>query len=229
MKNRKAPEEPGKQGTDPEGSEAPTDSLSGNDAEVLEAQPIGDGEAIDVPGEEEGCDRPSVEEELRQELQKTSDRYLRLAADFDNFRKRQVKERQDIVAFANESLVLDILPVLDNLERALTASGVSREMSGGMAGVVKGIELTMRMFQQTLTRNGVERILAVGQKFDPHRHEAIAQVPADGVEPETITEEAEAGYTLSGRVIRPAKVKVARPPAPAPREETEKAKEETDA
>jgi len=194
------------------------------DADVLEALPVG----------EAGCDapdagKPSVEDELRQELAKTNDRYLRMAADFDNFRKRQVKERQDLISYANESMVLDILPVLDNLERALAASGGSKDTVEGQAGVIKGVELTMRMFQQILSRSGVERIKAVGQKFDPHLHEAIAQVLTDEAEPETVMEEAEAGYSLNARVIRPAKVKVAKPPAPAPQEDVEeelKAKEE---
>jgi len=194
------------------------------DADVLEALPV----------EEAVCDAPgagtaSVEDELRQELARNNDRYLRMAADFDNFRKRQVKERQDLIAYANESLVLDILPVLDNLERALAASGGARDTVDGQAGVIKGVELTMRMFQQILSRNGVERIKAVGQKFDPHQHEAIAQVATGEAEPETVIEEAEAGYLLNTRIIRPAKVKVAKPPAPAPQEDSMKAKEETDA
>jgi len=197
--------------------------LEAVESEVLEAMPV----------EEAACDAPeaavpSAEEVLKQELAKTNDRYLRMAADFDNFRKRQVKERADLVAYANETMVLDILPVLDNLERALAAIGGLRDAADGHAGVIKGVELTMRMFQQILVRNGVERIKAVGEKFDPHRHDAIAQVVTDEAEPETVVEEAEAGYLLNARVIRPAKVKVAKPPAPAPEEEL-KAKEDTDA
>lgn len=213
---------PDKSGGEPPVAEVPVEEAvsEAGDSEVLEALPVEEGVADDGA--------PSAEEVLKQELAKTNDRYLRMAADFDNFRKRQVKERQDLVAYANETMVLDVLPVLDNLERALGAIGGAKDSADGHAGVIKGVELTMRMFQQILARNGVERIKAVGLKFDPHFHEAIAQVPSDGAEPETVVEEAEAGYSLNSRVIRPAKVKVAKPPAPAPQEE-EKAKEETDA
>jgi len=217
MKNKDYKEAPeGEEGV-PEGAAA----VSGDD-EMLEALPV-----------EESPDNipagvPSVEQELKQELAKLNDRYLRLAADFDNFRKRQVKERQDLIAYSNESLVLDMLPVLDNLERALAAVGGASDAADGHAGVIKGVELTSRMFHQILARNGVERINAVGQKFDPHRHDAIAHVESDEAEPETVVEEAQAGYLLNARVIRPAKVKVAKSPSPAPQEEV-KAKEDTDA
>jgi molecular chaperone GrpE len=203
----------------PEGAvEAPASEAG--DEEVLEALPVEEAVA-DAPE----AAVPPAEEVLKVELAKVNDRYLRMAADFDNFRKRQVKERADLVAYANESMVLDILPVLDNLERALSAVGGAKDLADHHAGVIKGVELTMRMFQQILSRNGVERLKAVGQKFDPHLHEAIAQVVTEEAEPETVVEEAEAGYSLNARVIRPAKVKVAKPPAPAPEEEL-KAKEE---
>jgi molecular chaperone GrpE len=215
-----------KHASQPEAGAAPEGAVDGQAAgeaeEVLEALPVEEAAVEAVV--------PSAEDALKQELAKTNDRYLRMAADFDNFRKRQVKERADLVAYANESMVLDILPVLDNLERALAAVGGAKDTADGHAGVIKGVELTMRMFQQILSRNGVERIKAVGQKFDPHYHEAIAQVVSEGADPETVVEEAEAGYSLNARVIRPAKVKVAKPPAPAPNEEEElKAKEEQDA
>ena len=220
MTHKKHKEEQGVESKAPE--EVTAQPVSNDtDSEVLEALPMTEA-VCDAPVVE----APSVKDELKQELAKTNDRYLRMAADFDNFRKRQVKERQDLVAYANESLLLDILPVLDNLERALAASGGLKDTVDGQAGVIKGVELTMRMFHQILVRNGLERIKAVGQAFDPHRHEAIAQVITDEAEPETVVEEAEAGYLLNTRVIRPAKVKVAKSPSPAPNEEEMKAKEE---
>ena len=220
MTHKKHKEEQGVESKAPE--EVTAQPVSNDtDSEVLEALPM-----TEAVCDASVVEAPSVEDELKQELAKTNDRYLRMAADFDNFRKRQVKERQDLVAYANESLLLDILPVLDNLERALAASGGLKDTVDGQAGVIKGVELTMRMFHQILVRNGLERIKAVGQAFDPHRHEAIAQVITDEVEPETVVEEAEAGYLLNTRVIRPAKVKVAKSPSPAPNEEEMKAKEE---
>jgi len=216
MTHKKHPEQP-------EAEPAPEETGAG-ETDVLEALP-----AEDAPCEPAEAGKPPIEEELKQELAKLNDRYLRMAADFDNFRKRQVKERQDLVSYANETMVLDILPVLDNLERALAANGDAKD-EDCQAGVIKGVELTMRMFQQILSRNGVERIKAVGQKFDPRLHEAIAPVMTDQMEPETVVEEAEAGYSLNARVIRPAKVKVAKPPVPAPNEDDVlKAKEDQDA
>ncbi len=175
--------------------------------EVLEARPVEEAVPEPVPAGAEGGKKNegTGPEEGRE-------RYLRLAADFENYRKRQAKERREIVATANEALVLDILPVLDNLERAIAAGTGAKDGSPGNRGVMAGVELTLRMFQGVLGRNGVERMKVLGEKFDPHRHEAIAQSADSGAEPDTILEEAEAGYTLGGRVIRPAKVRVARPP-----------------
>ncbi len=156
--------------------------------------------------EDDGFAMSPAEEKLAE----ANDRYLRLMADFDNFRKRAAKERLDAQAYAVEDVIREVIPVIDNLERALAASqeGTGAE---GVAGVVKGVELTLRMFQGVLAKFGVERIKAAGEPFDPNRHEALMQVESEDVAVETVAEEFEPGYMVRGRIVRPARVKVLKP------------------
>ncbi|MEK7474155.1 MAG: nucleotide exchange factor GrpE [Candidatus Coatesbacteria bacterium] len=154
-------------------------------------------------------------------LAEANERYVRLAADFDNYRKRSQRESQELAAGAGEALVKDLLPVLDNLERALAACAEAKVEDGSphaaaVESVAKGVELTMRQFQAVLAKQGVERIQAVGKPFDPHRHEALLQEEREDATVETVTGELEAGYVLRGRVLRPAKVRVARPSSARP-------------
>jgi molecular chaperone GrpE len=151
-------------------------------------------------------------------LAEANERYLRLMADFDNYRKRVQREMSELAAGAGEDMIRELLPILDNLERALSAFEAGREEGGAppasaVESMHKGVELTAQQFRAALARQGVERVAAVGEGFDPHRHEALAQEEREGVTSETVVEELEAGYTLRGRVLRPAKVRVARPPA----------------
>ena len=132
-------------------------------------------------------------------------------ADYDNYRKRTAKERVELLQGAGEALLRDVLPVVDNLERALVAGAGDGALVAD--AVVRGVELTLRQFQAVLTRHGVERISAKGQPFDPHRHEAIAQVEQDDVKEDTVVEELESGYLVRGRILRPVKVRVAKPKA----------------
>lgn len=193
----------------------------GAEAEPAPAAPASapEGEAVvEAAPAEDGGD--VSEDTLRAEIEDLNGRYLRLAADFDNYRKRMSKERVELVAGANAELVTEILPVLDNLERAI-AAGKSDD-GGGSASVTKGVELTLKMFQGILHRAGVDRIKAVGEPFDPHRHEALVQEESDEVEAETVADELEPGYTMNGRVLRPTRVKVRKPKA---REEEAKPEE----
>lgn len=145
-------------------------------------------------------------------LAEANERYVRLMADFDNFRKRAAKERVDAQAYAVEDVIREIIPVVDNLERALAASQEGQG-ADNVAKIVKGVELTLRMFQGVLGKFGVERITAVGKPFDPNQHEALMQVESAEVEVETVAEELEPGYVMRGRVVRPARVKVLKPKA----------------
>lgn len=149
-------------------------------------------------------------------LAEANERYVRLMADFDNFRKRAAKERVELLAGAGEDLLRDVLPVVDNLERALAAGAAAG--ANAADAVVKGVELTLRQFQSVLARHGVERIPAKGQPFDPHQHEAIAQVELEDITEDTVVEELEPGYLIRGRVLRPVKVRVAKPKPAGPAE-----------
>jgi molecular chaperone GrpE len=147
-------------------------------------------------------------ERLRRELQDKQDRLLRALAETDNVRRRAQRDREDYVKYASESLLRDLVPVLDNFDRAL---GAARTASG-TASVVEGVELIQRELLRVLERAGVSRYSAVGQRFDPARHEAIARVVSAEVAPDTVVHETAPGYLLHGRVLRPAMVAVAAAP-----------------
>ena len=139
------------------------------------------------------------------ELKAAQDRYLRLAAEFENYKKRAQKDQADYTKYANERLLKDLLTVLDNLQRALQHA----QQPGGTNGLVQGVELTCKQYVETLSRFGVKEIPSVGLPFDPAVHQAVALVDAkDGQEPNTIVAEHEKGYYLYDRVLRPAMVTV---------------------
>lgn len=140
------------------------------------------------------------------ELKAAQDRYLRLAAEFENYKKRAQKDQADYTKYANERLLKEMLTVLDNLQRALKHA----QQPGGTNGLVQGVELTCKQYVETLSRFGVKEIPSVGLLFDPAVHQAVASVEAKkGQEPNTITVEHEKGYYLYDRVLRPAMVTVA--------------------
>ena len=143
-------------------------------------------------------------EELKEELEQYKDKYLRLLAEFDNYRKRVLKEKEEYIKCANEELIKCLLEVLDNLERAIDASSGTTDYDG----LRRGIELTYQHLKEILAREGLSPIECVGKKFDPNYHEAVMQV--DGEEPEKVVEEVQKGYTLKGKVIRPSKVIVSK-------------------
>jgi molecular chaperone GrpE len=136
------------------------------------------------------------------------DRYLRGAAEFDNARKRAAREREEYTRYANEALLREILPVLDNFERALQ----SARNEPTAAAVTAGVDLIQRELLRVLEKFGVTSFTSVGQPFDPERHEAIARVPGQGQREGTVVDETARGYLLNGRVLRPAMVTVASSP-----------------
>jgi molecular chaperone GrpE len=167
-----------------------------------------------------GCGQPAASGEvegLKQEAAQAKDQYLRMLADVENTRKRLAREKEEFARFAAETVVRAILPIMDSLDQALVA--VDRRSDTD--AVVKGIHLIHRQLHGVLEKEGVARIPTVGEPFDPHRHEAVAQVEAgDGVADETVVEEVQIGYTMHGRVIRPAFVKVAKKPATSEQQDT---------
>ena len=155
--------------------------------------------------------QPSVDPELRaarDEVEANFARYQRLAADFENYKRRTRQELADRTQYANEELLRKLLPILDNLRRALdhAPEGIDRNWFDGLRMVV-------RQFEDTLQAQGVSPISAVGEKFDPSQHEAIAREETDEHEEGTIVEEMQPGYRLHERVLRPTLVKVAHPRA----------------
>jgi molecular chaperone GrpE len=184
--------------------------------------PSGDEDRV-VEGPEPGSEARSDEERLRSELELKSeeaaryyDQLLRARAELDNVRKRLQREKAEALRFANEALVRDLLPFLDNLERAI----VHAESGGNGAPLVEGVRLALRGALDSLERHGVRRVEATGQRFDPSRHEAVAQVPDAARPANEVVEQFLPGYLLHERLIRPAQVSVsAAPPVENPQDD----------
>jgi molecular chaperone GrpE len=136
------------------------------------------------------------------------DHYLRARADLDNFRKRAQREKEDLLKFSNETILRELLPVIDNLERALQHAAVD-----GEKGLLQGVELTLGQFGKVLEKFNVVAINAVGEIFDPARHEAMGQVESAEQPPNTIVQLLQKGYLLNDRLLRPAMVLIAKAPA----------------
>lgn len=153
--------------------------------------------------------RAEVEAKAR-EAAEAHDRYLRALADFDNFRRRVTREREEWRRQAQEELLREILPVLDNFDRALAGAPAP----GADGGFRAGVELIHRDFLKALERIGVRPFGAVGEPFDPQRHEAVGRVERADVADQTVVHEMQRGYLLHERVLRPARVVVAVEPLP---------------
>lgn len=140
--------------------------------------------------------------EAEREDEELNARYLRLAADFQNYKKRVEKERSEIYAFANEKIILELLEVADNFERALKHSDSSDSFAEGMSMIFK-------QFMGVLEKNGVEEIIAEGETFDPNFHDAVLTESSADFESGKVIQVLQKGYLLNRKVIRPAMVKVA--------------------
>ena len=146
------------------------------------------------------------------------DLLLRERAELENFKRRMQREKSESLRFASEPLLRDILPVIDNLERAVAHA---KESEGSQA-LVEGVELVLRSLLDTMGRHGVSRVKAKGESFDPNLHEAVAQVENTEVAPNTVLDEHQSGYQLHDRLLRPAMVSVSKAPPPAQKEGAEK-------
>lgn len=132
------------------------------------------------------------------------DKFLRLQADFDNLKKRTLKEKAEFVKFANEALILDLVGILDDFERSIRAAEQKKDFDL----LHQGVDMISKQLHRLLEEKGLKRIKSVGEKFDPNQHEAIEVEEDKKSEDATILEEFQPGYMLNGRIIRPAKVKV---------------------
>jgi len=147
-------------------------------------------------------------EEKEKEAKENYDRLLRTAADFENYKKRAAREKEDWTKFANEDLIKGILPFIDNLERAVNHAQKVKD-----TGVlIEGIRLTLQQLLQALNKFGLSSFESIGKPFDPAMHEAMLVVETDKHEPNQVVEEFQKGYLLNDRLLRPATVSVSKPP-----------------
>lgn len=168
-----------------------------------------DGVALDKDSEsneEEVQVNEDEKDDVSAEIENLKASNLRLNAEFQNYRKRVEKEKADIYKFANEKLMMDILPVVDDFERAIE-SFVSIEVNDGFTS---GIEMIKKSLDEFMKKNSVEAIDAVGKPFDPNFHHAVMSEDSGEFEEETVIAEFQKGYTLNGKVIRPSMVKVSK-------------------
>lgn len=152
---------------------------------------------------EEAVPEISKEEELQKALDEKNDQFLRICAEYDNFRKRSQKEKQDIYSSSRAEVFKDLLPVLDNFDRAANNKGA------GLEDYSKGIDLIFQQFADILKKNGVEAFGEAGDEFDPNIHNAVMSVQDDNFGENTVAEVFSKGYKLGDRIIREAVVKVA--------------------
>ncbi len=179
----------------------------------------GTGPSAEAPGEEKQPRKRKSKREREIEILKTQveeksklagehyDRFLRAQAELENYKKRVEREKSNLVKYGNEELIKAILPIMDNLERALDhAPGENPD------GLLEGIKITFNQLHQVLEKFGVTPIPAVGEPFDPSKHEAMMRVESEDHEPNTVVTELQKGYFLNDRLIRPAMVSVAQLP-----------------
>lgn len=166
---------------------------------------------------EKKSDLASRLKEKEKEAQENYDRYLRLSAELENFKKRMEKEKSETYKFANENLLKDLLPVLDNLERALEHGRDSENPKA----LLEGVELTYKSFWTVLEKYGISRVEALGEAFDPQHHEAV-MVQEDAQKPAgEVISQLQIGYRLHNRLVRPAMVVVSKKPELNPDEDPE--------
>lgn len=188
-KNQKSNEEVNQQSEAPEESEFVEESVSDQEQEATET--VEDNKDSEV-------------ERLQQEKDEVYNRLLRVQAEYDNFRKRTQKEKEADRKYKSQSLLTELLPVLDNFERALNVE-VEDEAS---KGVFEGLQMVHRQMKDVMVKEGLEEIKTEGEPFDPHVHQAVMQVEDENYESNVVIEELQKGYKLKDRVIRPAMVKV---------------------
>lgn len=157
----------------------------------------------DVPEEVKG-----QIEEKDEKIKSLQEKLLYQQADFENFKKLKAKEKMDTLKFANEEIIKELLPVVDNLEMALKHA----ESTEDYKSIHEGVRITLNQFMKVLEKFGIVSVEAVGQKFDPNFHEAFYQEERDDVEPDTVVSELQKGYLLNDRLVRPSRVTVSKKP-----------------
>lgn len=175
--------------------------------EILEKNPTEAQEEIKETNETQQSPEANEKiEEMQKEIEEINQRMLRISADFDNFRKRTRLEKEELAKYANAELITELLPVIDNFQRALDVKEPSTEVKNFLTG----FEMIFKQLNEVLKGAGLETIDCVGKIFDPQKHDGVMQVEDDSVEDNTIIEELRTGYMFKDKVIRPSMVKVAK-------------------
>ena len=159
---------------------------------------------------EDNTEIPKTEELKDQEKAATDElnnKYLRLYAEFDNYKKRVNKDKEELIKYGNESLIYELLPIIDSLELAL-----KHALEEPQAGIVQGVEMTLKELQRTLEKFGVSKIEAAGKKFDPSIHHAMTRTEREDLDEKMVAEELRSGYLYRDKVLRPSLVSVSMKP-----------------
>ena len=173
--------------------------------EELETQDQEAEEVVEETNEENVSDINSkLVEKLKNDIEESNDKYQRLQAEYSNYRRRTIEEKETIGLFANEKLVTELIPVIDNMERALDACKDKEDT------MYQGIELVYKQFKDTLQKFGVEEIEAENAEFDPNFHQAVMEEDAEGVESKIVLKVFQKGYKMGNKTIRPSMVVVSR-------------------
>lgn len=194
-------------------SQAPKDDQDMNEANPAHEDLV---EMVDAEITEENLEKDQEDvahlvSKVQSEMVMVQDRYLRLAAEFENYKKRAEREQQNSVRFATEGLLRDLLPVLDNLEQALLAAVAGQKPEDkSYETVITGLKMVLKHFQDTLGRFGIQSFSALGLAFDPLKHEAVMERENTDTPSGQVLEEFQKGYMLHERLVRPARVVVAK-------------------
>ncbi len=189
--------------------------LSGQTGEIEVADELEAGASEEA--EKGSAEEESLEEQFRAaeaRAEENYDRLLRVTAEFENYQKRMEREMNDFRKFANESLIKDILPIVDNLERALEIPYENNESA--FNGMREGVQMTLKGLQESLERFGVVSIDSLDKPFDPNFHQAVMQEESEGHPDNTVSKELQKGYVMRERLLRPAMVVVSKKPASKP-------------
>jgi molecular chaperone GrpE len=222
-------------GTDRDTEQRTTETTEEEQRAPADAQASGWSTAISAergaPVEAEATAQRLVEAEA--EIARLKDEYLRALAETENVRRRAARDREEANQYAISSFARDLLSVADNLQRALgSVAEDARKQDPALDALMSGVELTEKELRTVLDRHGVKRILATGQPFDPHVHEALYEIPDATVPHGTVLQEVQPGYTIHDRTLRPARVGIARggpKPGSMPAADTEASRAEPDA
>ncbi len=189
-------------------TENKTETHASKSGEIQRHAPSAPVEVLDSSKSREDDSLEKTEEEpLEKALKESSenrDRWLRATAELENFKKRSAQDRSRYIKYRNEELLRDLLPVQDNLERAINASSKTEQSST----VLDGVKMVAGMLKEVMERHGVKEIEAMGKPFDPQFHEAIARLPDPSRAPNTVIDQMEKGYMYHDRLLRPTRVVV---------------------